>query len=130
LSILPNTVEHVLGTSDASFTNTGKEALGEAKAAFQTLLVMAQDRLEVLSHESMTVFVMEAKIYKTIQSLKTCRTDLQTESVVIRKIADDYQADLMIAFLDLKSAQRKLSDKIEEMDVRPPILPTYPLILY
>jgi hypothetical protein len=78
----------------------------------------------------MTVFVMEAKIYKTIQSLKTCRTDLQTESVVIRKIADDYQADLMIAFLDLKSAQRKLSDKIEEMDVRPPILPTYPLILY
>lgn len=110
--------------------NTGKEALGEAKAAFQTLLVMAQDRLEVLGHESMTVFVMEAKIYKTIQSLKTCRTDLQTESVVIRKIADDYQADLMIAFLDLKSAQRKLSDKIEEMDVRPPILPTYPLILY
>ncbi|KAF8813128.1 hypothetical protein BYT27DRAFT_7335211 [Phlegmacium glaucopus] len=96
--------------------SSGKYAIREAKAAFQTLLVTAQDRLETLSNESMVVFVIEAKIYNAIQILKTCRTELETECVATCKTRDDYWANFNTALLHLESARRRLSDKTADLD--------------
>jgi hypothetical protein len=129
ISTLPDAAKHVLETSDASFMNTGEDAVREAKAAFQTLVVAAQDRLVTLSNESIVAFVMEAKIYKMIQTLKTCRTDLEAESIAICKTEDDYGAKLIIAISHLESARRQLSDKEADLDVRQ-ILRICPFVLY
>lgn len=107
---------------------SGKSVVREAKEAFQTLLVMARDRLETLSNETLLAFVMETKIYNMIQTLKTWRMELETECVAVRKTRDDCCANFDDACSQLKWATRRLSDEEDDLIIVQSATPSF--ILY